>query len=164
MPAVAGVPAIIELISAAVAAAGTGVSMYEGAQQRDQAKAQQAAALKAQQQQYIQQQGMARQQALVAAGPNAQAQTLGSLTGTAGNSFADLLAGIPGGNVGGQQYQPSTPGTPSAPTGQSTQQMGTQEMIARLGQPSQSNFSGGWNPTPETPYGPFQLSSFQTGG
>jgi hypothetical protein len=138
--------------------------MYEGSQQRDQAKAQQAAAQKAQQQQYLQQQNMARQQALVAAGPNAQAQTLGSLTGTAGNSFADLLAGIPGGNVGGQQYQPSTPGTPSAPTGQTTQQMGTQEMIARLGQPSQSNFSGGWSQAPETPYGPFQLSSFQTGG
>ena len=159
-----GATEIIALVGALASAAGTGVSMYEGSQQRDQAKAQQAAAQKAQQQQYLQQQNMARQQALVAAGPNAQAQTLGSLTGTAGNSFADLLAGIPGGNVGGQQYQPSTPGTPSAPTGQTTQQMGTQEMIARLGQPSQSNFSGGWNPTPETPYGPFQLSSFQTGG
>jgi len=101
-----GAVAIIELVSALASAAGTGVSMYEGAQNRDAQKAQQAAALKAQQQQYMQQQGMA----------------------------------------------------------QTTQQMGTQDMIARLGQPPQSNFSGGWNPTQEPPYGPFQLSSFQTGG
>ena len=112
----------------------------------------------------MQQQGMARERALLAAGPNAQAQTLGSLTGPAGASFADLLAGIPGGNVGGMQAQPAQQGVPSPATGQTTQQMGTQDMIARLGQPPQSNFSGGWNPTQEPPYGPFQLSSFQTGG
>ena len=158
MPAL-GAAAIVEIISAAVAAAGTGVSMYEGSQQRDAQKQM----MKSQQQAQAQQQALQRKEAVLAAGPQAQAQTSGSLTGAAGQSFIDLLAGVPQ-HTGMATGQPSTPGTPSAPTGQTTQQMGTEEMISRLGQPPQGNFSGGWSQAPETPYGPFQLSSFQAGG
>jgi hypothetical protein len=130
--------------------------MYEGSQQRDAQKRAQQAALQAQGQQEL----MQKQRALLAAGPQAQAQTSGSLTGPAGQSFVDLLAGYPS-HSGGAQEQPSTPGTPSAPTGQTTQQMGTQEMIAKLGQPSsQGNFSGGWAPTSQGAYNPWELAPY----
>lgn len=87
------------LISAAVGAAGVGTGLYESSKANDASQA----AAKAQQQALAQQQqaqanqaNLAKQEAVLGAQGQTQAQTGGSLTDPGTASFTNLLAGYPG--------------------------------------------------------------------
>lgn len=101
-----GLSEIIGIISLIAGGASTAV----GAVEANKGASNQKALLDAQQQQQAKQDLVRKQEALIASGPNAQAQTSGSLTGAAGTSFADLLAGYggSGGSSGGSNPQGST--------------------------------------------------------
>lgn len=153
-----GATAIISLISAAVAAGGTGVSIYESDKSRDAASQTAQDAQLAQQQQQAQQQAQMKARALAVAGPNAQSQTGGSLTGPGNQSFADILAGYAGANGSpGTNNAAATVGATNAPQ-QPTPGAAPniQDLLKQLGG-GQNNFSGG-SGTPPSPEASFSLS------
>ena len=89
----------LPLILAGVGAAGVGTSVYEGVKNRDasaEATAEQQAALKQQQQSAANQANLTKQEAVIGAQGETQAQTGGSLTDPGTASLTDLLAGYPG--------------------------------------------------------------------
>lgn len=160
-----GITEILSIASLIAGGVGTGLSVYEQNKTRDaQAQAQKSAQQAQQQQQLLQ-----KREALLAAGPNAQAQTGGSLTGQAGQSFVDTLAGYgssSGGPTGGGSSPTNATPTPSNAT--PSAQPNFQDILAMLSrqqQQNQSPFSGGWNsPPPQQLGGRFNLAQFNLGG
>lgn len=99
------------LIAAIAGLAGTGVGAYESHDAGiNQAAAQKnnADALKAQQQAQANQASLTKQEAVLGAQGQAQAQTGGSLTDSGTSALTDLLAGYPG-------FQSGSPGTGATP-------------------------------------------------
>jgi hypothetical protein len=113
-------PAAIPIISAIVAAAGVGTSIYEGVASRDaqsDATKSNAAALKAQQQAAANQANLTKQEAVLGAQGQAQQQTGGSLTDSGTAALTDLLAGYPGYQGGGSSAGGTGSGTTSTGIG-----------------------------------------------
>jgi hypothetical protein len=104
--------ALIPLISVIVGAADVGTSVYEGVKSSDQNSADQAAnkaQLAQEQQAQANQANLSKQEAVLGAQGQTQAQTGGSLTDSGTAALTDLLAGYPG-------FQSGTSGTSSSGT------------------------------------------------
>ena len=151
-----GITEILAIASLVAGAAGTGVSVYEGKEQKDA----QQALMKSQNNQAQQQALLQKQEALTAAGPNAQAQTGGSLTGQAGQSFADILAGYAG-NTGGPGGSSNNPQPSSGTTTPDIASVLAQLQQNGGGGGSSNPFSGGWQPPQQNQPGKFSLSGMQ---
>ena len=94
---------VASLIAAAVASAGVGTSIYEGVKNRDAsaaATAAQQAEIKQQQQAAANQANLSKQEAVLGAQGQSQAQIGGSLTDSGTAALTDLLAGYPGYQAG----------------------------------------------------------------
>lgn len=159
-----GITEILSIASLIAGGVGTGLSVYEQNKTRDaQAQAQKSAQQAQQNQQLLQ-----KREALLAAGPNAQAQTGGSLTGQAGQSFIDQLAGYAGTTGSGSRGTSATSAISGTNAPQAAQQPNFQDILAMLSrqqQQSQSPFSGGWNSSPPQQLGGrFNLAQFNLGG
>lgn len=157
-----GISEIIAIASLVAGAASTGVSVYEAGQQRDAQKD----LLKQQQQQAAQAELVQKQKALATAGAQSQSQTGGSLTGAAGQSFADILAGYAGlqGSQGGSTNSPQA----NAVSSNNQSQNPLETLLAALkgGQQQQSSsgdFSGGVAPPPPPNQNKFNLSQLNLG-
>ena len=104
------------LIAAALGAGGAGLGFVENIKSNDQSAANQAANAKAllqQQQASANQANLSKQEAVMGAQGQTQAQTGGSLTDSGTASLTDLLAGYPG-------YQAGSSGSSSTNSGTST--------------------------------------------
>lgn len=134
-----GITEILGIASLVAGGVGTGVSVAENSANRSAQQQEQQSAQQAQQQQQTQQSLLQRQQALAVAGPNAQSQTGGSLTGQGQDSFANILAGYAG-NTGGGGNTPQ----PQAGAGNPLQALLSQLQGAQ----SQPSLSGGSAQTP----------------
>ncbi len=158
-----GISEIIALAGLLAGGVSTGVSVYEQGKTRDaQTHANNAAKQAAAQRDLLQ-----KRQALIAAGPNAQAQTGGSLTGPAGQSFTDLLAGLPGQTGGSAPTNPAGP-TTTPTTGQPPGTLAgipSGDALTNFIQQQQGggNFSGGWQPPQSGGAGGKSLSDFLQG-
>ena len=166
------------LIAAAVGAAGTGAGIFESVKSGDEQQAALAANQKAildQQQAQANQANLTKQEAVLGAQGQEQAQTDGSLTDSGTAALTDLLAGYPGyqagssgsspGTIPGGGISPSGTGTPATSPGSTSS--GTPDIAAILaalrnggsgfGGPGGSNISGGnWPNQPQQ-----QPQSFQ---
>lgn len=145
---------ILAIASIVAAAGGTAASIYESKEAQSNEQQAQKSALQAQAQEQL----IQKERALSAAGPNAQSATSGSLTGPAGQSFIDILAGYPG-TTG--TNTPATnavqPTTNAQPSGSPTNYQGILEQLRSL-TGGGSSFTGGWQDQQQTPYGPFSLA------
>lgn len=155
-----GISEIIAIASLVAGAASTGVSVYEAGQQRDAQKD----LLQKQQQQQAQAELVQKQKALATAGAQSQSQTGGSLTGAAGQSFADILAGY----AGLQGSQGGSTNSPQANAVSSNNQNPLESLLSALkgGQQQQSSsgdFSGGVAPPPPPNQQRFNLSQLNLG-
>lgn len=156
---------IIAGITAAISAAGTGYEMATSGNAEDAQKK----ALAAQQQASAQAEATQRKEAFTAANPNAQAATGGSLTGQAGQSFADVLAGLPNyyspnsGAGGASAGGASAGGTPTGATNAQSP-MSYQSLLSTLNPSASADFSGGFSNQPNQPAGGrFNLASLNLG-
>ena len=106
-------PQAIPIIAAIISAAGVGTSIYEGVKPSDQNAANQAAQksqMTQEQQAQANQANLSKQEAVLGAQGQEQAQTGGSLTDPGTTALTDLLAGYPG-------YQAGSGTSTSAGTG-----------------------------------------------
>lgn len=173
------------LISALVGTAGVGAGIFgtvEGANEQSANRAAQAAQLTQEQQAQANQANLSKQEAVLGATGQAQAQTGGSLTDPGTTSLTDLLAGYPGFQSGTNGT--SVTGTPSgAGTGAGTGSSGGATatgggsaspdiatiLAALRGQnggaggtgssPTSSIFGGNWQTQPAAPSTQFELAN-----
>jgi hypothetical protein len=132
------------------------VSVYESGQQQDAIKQ----AQKSQQQQAAREALLRKQEALTAAGPNAQSATGGSLTGPGNSDFISLLAGYGygGGTQPGQAAVAAT-NAGQQPPAPSVSPDALSQFMQRQNQGG--TFSGGWTPEQSAPPpNQFNLASF----
>jgi hypothetical protein len=142
-----------------------GTTVYQGVEQSGQQSAEQQAQ-KAAQQAEAQQQLVQKQEALAVAGPNAQAQTGGSLTGPAGQSFVDILAGYPGqtgmsGSTPSPAAATAASSAPGSAPGGAQPQVNFQDLLQQLGSLTGGGgqkFSGGWQETQPPQWQPYSLA------
>jgi hypothetical protein len=151
-----GIAEILTIASIVATAGGTAASIYES----KEAQSNEQQAQKSAQQAEAQQQLVQKREALTAAGPNAQADTSGSLTGPAGQSFVDILAGYPGSTGGAAQpgQTPTNAVSANASSSGTPNYQSILEQLKGLTGNSGSQFSGGWQPTQEPGYSPFSLA------
>ena len=155
-------PAALPIISAIIAAAGVGTSIYEGVANRDAQsdaqKAQEQALLK-QQQAQANQANLTKQEAVLSAQGQAQEQTGGSLTDAGTAALTALLAGYPGYQSG--QVGPSGVGSTTLSPSSSTPNIAAILAALRgggtgVGIGGPSDLSGGNWPAPSNQPRPWQ--------